>query len=105
MSERSNDPGFDAGEYESEDPLGEQTFEEEGFADAPGGGPDFDAGGLEEEVRRPGGHGQKVSGVPEERQRRPNTPSEQRPDSEGFVVKERGGERKGDPGVGGTRAE
>ena len=105
MAERSNDPGFDREEYENQDPLGEDGFAEAGFADAPNGGPDFDAGGLETPERRPGGHGQKVAGVPEDRQRELNTPSEQRPDSQGFVVKERGGESKGDPGVGGTRPD
>jgi hypothetical protein len=105
MPERDNDPGFDREEYETQDPLGEDGFERAGFADAPGGGPDFDAAGLESDDRPPGGHGQKVGGVPEDRQREPNTPSEQRPDSQGYVVKERGGASKGDPGVGGTRPD
>jgi hypothetical protein len=103
MAERSNDPGFDREEYETQDPLGEQGFEEAGFEDAKNGGPAFDARGLESIERRPGGHGQKVGGIPEERQRELNTPSEQRPDGEGFVVKERPGDEKGDEGVGGTR--
>lgn len=106
MEKRDNDPGFTEEEYRTEDPLGEKGFEEAGFDDAPDGGPAFEAGELEEDPgRRPGGHGQKVAGVPEDEQRTPNTPSEQRPDGEGFVVKERGGESKGDPAVGGTRPD
>lgn len=105
MSDRMERTGFDREEHENEDPLGERTFEEAGFADAEGGGPDFHAPGLEGLDKRPGGEGQKVAGVPEDRQRQVNTPSEQRPDSQGYVVKERGGESKGDPSVGGTRPE
>lgn len=106
MSDRNQDPSFDADEIENDDPLGEQAFAEGGFADAAGGGPDFSAPGLEEDVgRRPGGGGQKVAGVPEARQHQVNTPSEQRPDSGRAVIKERGGEGKGDPAVGGTRPD
>jgi hypothetical protein len=103
---RSNDVPFEDDEIEDQDPLGERGFAEQGFTDAPGGGPDFAAGGLEEDVgRRPGGHGQKVAGVPENQQREPNTPAEGKPDTDGFVVKERGGESKGDPAAGGTRPD
>jgi len=104
MRKRNLDPSFDPEEIDQADPLGEQGFAEEGFQDRPDGGPDFSAAGLEDgEDRKPGGWGQKVAGVPEERQRETNTPSEQRPDSGEFIVKERGGDAKGDPAVGGTR--
>jgi hypothetical protein len=106
MTKRMQDPGFDPEEIEAADPLGEQAFAEAGFADGPGGGPDFSAPGLDEETdKRPGGRGQKVAGVPEHLQKQVNTPSEQRPDSQWAVVKERGGEGKGDPAVGGTRPD
>jgi hypothetical protein len=105
MTRRNIDPSFDPEEIENEDPLGEQMFAEAGFEDAPNGGPAFSAPGLEETEKRPGGHGQKVAGVPEDRQRVLNTPSEQRPDSENAVIRERGGESKGDPAVGGTRPD
>lgn len=105
MPKRNLDTDFDPEEIENEDPLGEQAFAAEGFADAPEGGPDFSAPGLEDDDRRPGGHGQKVAGVPEERQRVVNTPSEQRPDSGRAIIRERGGESKGDPAVGGTRPD
>lgn len=106
MSKRNVDPGFDPEEIENDDPLGEQLFAEGGFQDAPGGGPDFSAPGLvdpADDKSRPGGFGQKVAGVPEDRQRVMNTPSEQRPDSDNAVIRERGGASKGDPAVGGTR--
>lgn len=103
MAQPRVDPSFDPEEYENQDPMGEQAFAEKGFRDAEDGSPDFNAPGLEGTEKRPGGHGQKVAGVPEEEQRELNTPSEQRPDSDGFVVKERGGQSKGDPAVGGTR--
>ncbi|HYR06912.1 MAG TPA: hypothetical protein VEQ60_04070, partial [Longimicrobium sp.] len=86
-------------------PLGEQMFAEAGFEDGPDGGPAFSAPGMEEEDKRPGGFGQKVAGVPEDRQRIVNSPSEQRPDSGRAVIHERGGESKGDPAVGGTRPD
>jgi hypothetical protein len=105
MPKRNLDPSFDPEEIENDDPLGEQMFAEGGFEDAPGGGPAFSAPGLEEEDKRPGGHGQKVAGVPEDRQRIVNSPSEQRPDSGNAVIHERGGESKGDPAVGGTRPD
>ena len=105
MRRRNSDPAFDREEIEGEDPLGEQGFAAEGFQDRADGGPDFSAPGLVDDGddRRAGGWGQKVAGVPEERQREVNTPSEQRPDSGNMVVKERGGDEKGDPAVGGTR--
>lgn len=107
MPDRNTDPQFDPEEIENQDPLGEQAFAEAGFADAPDGGPDFNAPGLEDDsVGKPaGGGGQKVAGIPEEEQRQVNTPSGQRPDSTGAVIRERGGASKGDPAVGGTRPE
>ena len=105
MTRRNIDPSFDPEEIENDDPLGEQMFAEGGFEDAPGGGPAFSAPGLEEADKRPGGHGQKVAGVPEDRQRQVNSPSEQRPDSGSAVIRERGGESRGDPAVGGTRPD
>ena len=107
MIQRDPDPSFDPEQIEEEDPLGEQAFAETGFQDAPGGGPDLAAPelvdpGLE---KKPGGHGQKVAGVPEAQQRVPNSSSEDRPDSEGVVIRERGGADKGDPAVGGTRPD
>lgn len=106
MTKRRQDPGFDRDEIENEDPLGEEAFAEAGFQDAAGGGPDFSAPGLEDDPgKRPGGFGQKVAGVPEDRQREPNTASDQRPDTPMGIIKERGGEGKGDPAVGGTRTD
>lgn len=105
--DRNQDPAFDPEQIENQDPLGEQAFAESGFADAPEGGPDFRAPGLVDPglEKRPGGEGQKVAGIPEERQHQTNTPSGQRPDSQGVVIRERGGDSKGDPAVGGTRPE
>ncbi|HEV2130160.1 MAG TPA: hypothetical protein VGR27_03630 [Longimicrobiaceae bacterium] len=107
MRHRNVDPAFDDEEIENEDPFGEEAFEAEGFVDAPDGGPAFSAPGLADDTldKRPGGGGQKVAGIPEERQHELNTPSEQRPDTEGAVIRERGGQSKGDPAVGGTRPE
>lgn len=107
MAQKRNvDPAFDPEEIENEDPMGEQMFAEQGFDDAPDGGPRFDAPGLSEEVdKRPGDPGQKMAGIPEARQHEMNTPSEDRPDSQGVVIRERGGQSKGDPAVGGTRPE
>jgi hypothetical protein len=105
MRRRNVDPDFDRDEIDNEDPLGEQGFAEDGFQDRPDGGPDFEASGLVDAAddRGAGGWGQKVAGVPEDRQREIVTPSEQRPDSGRMVVKESGGDAKGDPAVGGTR--
>jgi hypothetical protein len=107
MTRHNTDPSFDPEQIEDQDPLGEQAFAEAGFADAADGGPDFNAPELEDASfdKRAGGHGQKVAGIPESRQREPNTPSEDRPDSEGVVLRERGGASKGDPAVGGTRPD
>ena len=107
MSDRNQDPSFDREEIENEDPYGEQMFAEQGFEDGPDGGPAFSAPGLEDDSldRRPGGRGQKVAGIAEERQHEVNSPSEQRPDSGGAVIRERGGSAKGDPAVGGTRPD
>ncbi len=104
---RNVDPGFDDEEIENNDPLGEQAFAETGFLDDPSGGPAFNAPGLVDDgLDKPaGGAGQKIAGVPEQAQHQVNTPSEQRPDSENLVVKERGGESKGDPAIGGTRPD
>ena len=106
MAERNDDFMPDQDEMEAADPLGERAFAEGGFEDAPGGGPDLTAPGMEGELeRRPGGGGQKVAGVPAARQHETTTPSDQRPDTAMGVIKERGGESKGDPAVGGTRAD
>ena len=107
MPRRNVDPSFDDEEIENEDPLGEQTFDEQGFDDAPGGGPRFEAAGLVDDGydKRPGRPAQKMAGIPEADQHRVNTPSEDRPDSQGVVIHERGGESKGDPAVGGTRTD
>lgn len=104
---RNTDPAFDDEEIEEADPLGEQGFAETGFEDAPNGGPLFSAPGLVDAgIDKPaGGEGQKVAGIPEQDQHRVNTPSEQRPDSEDIIIRERGGDSKGDPAVGGTRPE
>jgi hypothetical protein len=100
------DREFDPEEIEEADPLGEQGFAETGFADAPGGGPDFRADELvDDSFEKPNapGAGQKVAGIPPERQHEPNSASEARPDSEGVVVRVRASDLKGDPAVGGTR--
>jgi len=104
---RNEDPGFDPEEIENDDPLGELAFDQEGFQDAPGGGPDFNAGGLEDGAvdKRPGRLPQKLAGVPEEDQHRANSSDLGRPDSENVVIRERGGASKADPAVGGTRPE
>lgn len=101
-------PGYTEEEIENEDPLGEEAFAEEGFEDAPDGGPVFGAPSIAEDDsvdKPPAEGGQKVAGVPDEEQHEENTPSEQRPDSSGVVIRERGGASKGDPAVGGTRPD
>jgi hypothetical protein len=105
MRRRNIDPAFDPEEIEQGDPLGEQGFAADGFQDRPDGGPDFSAPGLEDpgDEKQPGGWGQKVAGLPKDRQREPHTPDDQHPDSPGMVIRERGGSEKGDPAVGGTR--
>jgi hypothetical protein len=106
MTKRNTDPEFTPEEIEREDPLGELTFEEEGFLDAPGGGPEMEADGIEVvPEKRPARQPQKIAGIPEEKQRQSTTPSSQRPDTQGAVIRERGGASKGDPAVGGTRPE
>lgn len=107
MRHRNEDPNFDPEEIENQDPFGEQAFAEQGFVDAPDGGPDFNASGLEDDSvnKTAGGGGQKVAGIPEERQHEQNSASTQRPDSGDAVIRERGGASKGDPAVGGTRPE
>jgi len=104
---RNDDPAFDPEEIEAQDPLGEEAFDEAGFADAPDGGPDFDAPSMKDDAvnRRHGGGGQKVAGIADERQHETNSSDLGRPDSEGVVIHERGGAGKGDPAVGGTRPE
>lgn len=107
MRRRNSDPAFDPEEIENQDPEGEEMFAEEGFADAPGGGPDLSSPELEDASydKPPARGSQKVAGVPESEQRVVNTPSEERPDSQGVVIRERGGASKGDPAAGGTRPE
>lgn len=106
MSKRNQDPAFDDEQIEQEDPLGEEMFAEEGFEDGPDGGPRFEATGMEDDGdKRPGRLPQKMAGIPESRQHEVNTPSADRPDSENVIIRERGGESKGDPAVGGTRPE
>lgn len=105
MRNRNIDPEYDADEIEEQDPLGEQAFAEAGFEDAPGGGPVLEAPGLESEEKRTGGGGQKQAGIPEAAQHRGTTPSPDRPDTPGAVIRERGGASKGDPAVGGTRPD
>lgn len=107
MTKRNTDPAFDDEQIEQQDPLGEAAFDQAGFQDAEDGSPDFNAPGLTDDSydKRPGGRGQKMAGIPEREQKEVNTPSEDRPDSTGVVIRERGGESKGDPAVGGTRPE
>lgn len=107
MTRRNVDPSFDDDEIANDDPLGEQMFDEAGFEDAPDGGPSFEAAGLTDSSfdKRPGRPAQKMAGIPEADQHQVNTPSEDRPDSTGVTIRERGGESKGDPAVGGTRPD
>jgi hypothetical protein len=107
MARRFEDRGFDEEETMEQDPLGEDGFEAQGFDDAPNGGPRFGAPELDDEApdRRPGRLPQKMAGIPRSEQHRTNTPSRDRPDSSGIVVRERGGLSKGDPAVGGTRPD
>ena len=106
MTRRNTDPAFDDEQIEQEDPLGEMAFDQAGFQDAEDGGPDFNAPGLDDDGdKRPGRLPQKMAGIPESAQHQVNTPDAARPDSEGVVIRERGGQSKGDPAVGGTRPE
>lgn len=105
MGKRNRDPMFDDEQIENEDPLGEIAFEADGFEDAPDGGPAREPAERRDDGydKRPARPGQKAAGIPEADRHIPNTPSEERPDSQGVVIRERGGESKGDPAVGGTR--
>lgn len=106
MTRRNQDPMFDREQIENNDPMGEETFEEEGFLDDEKGRPLLSASDLDDGAvdKRPGRKaGQKVAGIPEERQHEQNTSSLERPDTQGAVIRERGGDSKGDPAVGGTR--
>jgi hypothetical protein len=107
MARRFDGRGFDEEETMDQDPLGEDGFEAEGFDDDDNGGPRFSAEETEDEApeRRPGRLPQKMAGIPEREQHRTNTPSRDRPDSTGIIVRERGGRSKGDPAVGGTRPD
>ncbi|HET7274127.1 MAG TPA: hypothetical protein VFI91_03045 [Longimicrobiaceae bacterium] len=98
---------FDDDEIENQDPLGEEAFDAAGFEDAPDGGPQLEARRLEDDSvnKKPGKGGQKIAGVPERDQHRANSASQQRPDSSGVVIRERGGDWKGDPAAGGTRPD
>jgi hypothetical protein len=105
MTRRDPDPSFDDEQIEEQDPLGEVGFEATGFEDAPGGGPDLSEPDLADNAinKRPGRGGQKVAGIPGTEQWKTNTSDLTRPDSEDVVVREKGGDFKGDPAVGGTR--
>lgn len=107
MTRRNPDPSFDDEQLEEMDPLGEQAFEAEGFSDRADGGPDLEDRELTDDAvnRRPGRGGQKVAGIPEDRQRLDNSSDLGRPDSSGVVIRERGGASKGDPAAGGTRPD
>jgi hypothetical protein len=106
MNERGRDPEYSPDEIEAEDPLGERGFENSGFADAPDGGPQIDAEGIEMPRERAKARpSQKVSGVPKREQHESTTPSLDRPETDGAVIRERGGSAKGDPAVGGTRPD
>jgi hypothetical protein len=103
---RFGDPEYDPEELDEADPLGEQGFAESGFADSPDGGPDFRADELvDDSFEKPNAPnaGQKVAGIPEDRQHEPNSASEARPDSDNVVVRVRASDLKGDPATGGTR--
>jgi len=105
MARHNPDPSFDDEQIEEQDPLGEIGFEATGFEDAPDGGPALGATDLADNAvgKRPAAPGQKVAGIPSEKQRETNSSDLSRPDSDGVVLRERGGESKGDPATGGTR--
>jgi hypothetical protein len=107
MTRRDRDPNFDQEQIENEDPLGENAFEAEGFQDGPDGRPDLTSPELADGAvdKRPRPAGQKVAGIPSPKQHEQNTSDLARPDSEGVVIRERGGASKGDPAVGGTRPD
>lgn len=107
MTRRDPDNSFDQEQIENQDPLGEDGFAAEGFQDAPDGGPDLGDPELADDAinKRPAQGGQKVAGIPDDRQHEQNSSDLARPDSQRVVIRERGGESKGDPAVGGTRPE
>lgn len=107
MTRRNPDPSFDDEQLEEMDPLGEQAFAAEGFSDRADGGPDLQDRDLTDSAvdKRPGRGGQKIGGIPEDRQHLAGSSDLGRPDSTGVVIRERGGASKGDPAVGGTRPE
>lgn len=107
MTKRDPDPTFDEEQIDDQDPLGDIGFDAQGFADGPDGAPDLEDRDLSDDAinRRPGRGGQKVGGIPEDRQHLQNSSDLGRPDSDGVVIRERGGQSKGDPAVGGTRPE
>lgn len=107
MTRRFDGRGFDEEETMDQDPLGEDAFDAAGFDDAEDGGPRFESPEDEDQTpeRREGRLPQKMAGVPRSEQHQTNTPSADRPDSSGIVVRERGGLAKGDPAVGGTRPD
>src|SRR5690606_2317600 len=105
MNRRNPDPSFDDEQLEEMDPLGEQAFDAAGFSERPDGGPDLGDRDLADPAvdKRAARGGQKVAGIPAERQHEPQSSDLGRPDSTGVVIRERGGAGKGDPAVGGTR--
>ncbi|MEX2582059.1 MAG: hypothetical protein WD766_02225 [Gemmatimonadota bacterium] len=107
MTRRDPNYSFDDEQIEEQDPLGEIGFEAGGFEDAPDGGPALGDRELEDDAinKRPAQGGQKMAGIPEERQHEQNSSDLGRPDSQGVVIRERGGDGKGDPAVGGTRTD
>ncbi len=107
MTRRDPNTSFDQEQIEEQDPLGEDGFEAQGFADAPDGGPDLSAPELADDAvnKRPAEGGQKMAGIPADKQHVQNSSDLARPDSHGVVIKERGGASKGDPAVGGTRPD
>jgi hypothetical protein len=107
MTRRDPDPSFDEEQIEEQDPLGEIGFEAGGFEDAEDGGPALGDPELADDAidKRPARGGQKVAGIPRADQHEQNSSDLARPDSEGVVIRERGGASKGDPAVGGTRPE
>ena len=107
MRGRKPDPSFDDEQIEDQDPLGETAFEAEGFRDRPDGGADLGDPDLADRAvdKRPARGGQKIAGIPPERQHLANSSDLGRPDSSDVVIRERGGSGKGDPAVGGTRPD
>jgi hypothetical protein len=104
---RRDPESFDRDQIENEDPLGEIEFEASGFDDEPFNPLSPSDTELEDRAinKRPAQGGQKMAGIPESRQREMNSSDLARPDSEGVIIRERGGLSKGDPAVGGTRPD